>query len=186
MKKLNKKKVNGVLTWLVEGVQVTPSEWLNVYAQNKGYKNIYQLMVDRKYGRYGKEMMACRLKDEFIDAPEGLLPIPSAPDYYANTEGQIWCYSNKRKRWIMLTAYVNPKNNDYCTVQPYIDGKRYIRYVHRLVAEAFYGPVKDGYEVHHKDHNVTNNNADNLEIMETSLHRSMKKVTKKIKENLDN
>ena len=44
--------------------------------------------------------------------------------------------------------------------------------LHRVVWETFNGPIKKGYEVHHKDHNTKNNNISNLELIETSEHRS--------------
>lgn len=52
------------------------------------------------------------------------------------------------------------------------DGKGYTRMVHRLVAEAFLGPVPDGKEVNHKDGNKNNNHVDNLEYISHS--RNMK------------
>ena len=38
-------------------------------------------------------------------------------------------------------------------------------YVHRLVAEAFCGAIPKGYTVNHKDGNILNNSASNLEII---------------------
>jgi hypothetical protein len=50
-------------------------------------------------------------------------------------------------------------------VNLYRDGKPQHFYVHRLVAEAFIGPIPEGFEVNHKDGCKTNANADNLEIV---------------------
>ena len=41
-------------------------------------------------------------------------------------------------------------------------------YVHRLVAAAFLGPCPPGNEVHHRDHDRTNNTASNLEYVTRS------------------
>jgi len=178
MAKLRKIKREGKWFYYADDVQITSSQYLNIYAQNHGYKNIYQLANDRNYKTFSKPKLQSRLKEEFIDEPEGLTEIPSAPTYYANREGQIWCYSEKRKRWIQLTSYSNPNNNGYCTVQPYIAGKRYIKYVHRLVAETFYGEIPYGFEVHHINHDVTNNSLSNLEIISVEVHRGMKRNRK--------
>jgi len=45
------------------------------------------------------------------------------------------------------------------------DGKNYTVRVHRVVSEAFIGPVPAGYEVNHKDGDKSNNHADNLEYV---------------------
>ncbi len=45
-------------------------------------------------------------------------------------------------------------------------GKRYrYHYVHRLVWEAFVGPIPEGMQINHKDENKLNNSIDNLEIV---------------------
>lgn len=49
-------------------------------------------------------------------------------------------------------------------------------FVHRLVAEAFLGPISDGLQVNHKDGNKLNNHLSNLECVtpkENSQHASM-------------
>jgi hypothetical protein len=46
----------------------------------------------------------------------------------------------------------------------YVDSRRYVRYLHRVVAEAFIGSVT-GFEIDHLDDNNTNNYVGNLEIV---------------------
>lgn len=44
-----------------------------------------------------------------------------------------------------------------------IAGKRYL--AHRLVAEAYFGEIPDGYEIDHQDRNRSNNRLDNIRIV---------------------
>lgn len=53
----------------------------------------------------------------------------------------------------------------YSKVKLSRDDVDYTRKVHRLVAEAFLGPIPDGLVVNHKDSNPGNNRADNLEYI---------------------
>lgn len=58
-----------------------------------------------------------------------------------------------------------------------------LRYIHRLVAEAFKGPIPKGFIINHKDRDRTNNNEDNIEIVsqrDNCLHsvRARKKSSK--------
>lgn len=57
------------------------------------------------------------------------------------------------------------------------------RYIHRIVAEAFKGPIPKGFIINHKDRDRTNNNEDNIEIVsqrDNCLHylRARKKTSK--------
>jgi hypothetical protein len=47
--------------------------------------------------------------------------------------------------------------------------KKYVR-AHRKVWEEAYGPIPDGYEIHHKDNNRLNNALDNLECLTRVEH----------------
>lgn len=51
--------------------------------------------------------------------------------------------------------------------------------VHHLVAEAFYGPMPDGHEVHHKNEDTLNNCPQNLEYVSIFIHRSSHKKGRK-------
>ena len=176
-KKLSKKKIEGKIHFYVDDIEVNSSQWQIAYANNHGYKNPYHMMVERSYkNRPHREKYL--LHEEFQECPDEVKEIPSVPGYYATTDGIIWCYSNKRKAWIVIKQYSNPNNNGYCTIQPYIDGKRYIKYVHRLVAETYCGMCPPDFEVHHLDSNNTNNNISNLQYVHKDIHRRMKKMRK--------
>lgn len=49
------------------------------------------------------------------------------------------------------------------------DGEKNVL-VHRYVWEKVNGPIPDGYQIHHKDHDRTNFRIDNLELVETREH----------------
>lgn len=58
--------------------------------------------------------------------------------------------------------------NGYVSVQLWRDGRCAGLLVHRLVAQAFIGPIPDGHEVNHIDGVKTNNTAPNLEFVTRS------------------
>lgn len=49
-------------------------------------------------------------------------------------------------------------------------GKR--QQMHRYVWEKHFGEIPKGYDIHHKDHNRTNNDISNLELLTKSEHAS--------------
>lgn len=53
----------------------------------------------------------------------------------------------------------------YPIVNPVIDGKNKMFYVHHLVAENFIGPKPPGHEINHKDGNKANPKVSNLEYV---------------------
>ena len=57
----------------------------------------------------------------------------------------------------------NLSTSGYYEVHLYRNQKRYVRMIHRLVAEHFIENPNDYPQVNHKDENRLNNNADNLE-----------------------
>ena len=172
-KKLTTSRVSGKKLFFIDGVECTQFQFQNVYAQNHGYKNFYQFSKD--HGYTAKQLKApeqtFRIKDEIIDRPDGLQDIPNMPNYYATAEGQIWCWSVKRGRWINISQQT--QKSLYNVFQPFIDGNRRVKYVHRAVHDAFYGICPEGYDVHHLDGDNTNNHANNLTCMLRDEHRRM-------------
>jgi hypothetical protein len=66
-------------------------------------------------------------------------------------------------RWVPVK--VHRSGNGYLTVNLWHAGKRATAYVHRLVAQAFIGPIADGMTVNHKDGDKANPALSNLEIV---------------------
>lgn len=83
--------------------------------------------------------------------------IKEAPEYMVSTFGEV-----KRIKTGRILAFGSRKR--YYTVTLFINGKPLYRYVHRLVALAFI-PKDDETKnyVNHKDHDIHNNNVENLE-----------------------
>lgn len=116
-----------------------------------------------------------RIKERFEALPDDAQPIPQCLGYYATTEGEIWKHSPKLKCWIKISQQAH--KSGYLACQPYVDGKRRVKYSHRLIASAFYGDMGKDYDVHHIDADRHNNHIDNLEWMERNKHRRMPKST---------
>jgi len=175
MRKLSTSKLSGKKQFFIDGVECTQFEWQQAFAQNKGYKNFYQYSKDRGYA--AKQLKApeqtFRIKDEHTDRPDGLHDIPGMPNYYATAEGQIWCWSTKRNRWINIAQQT--QKSGYRVFQPFIDGIRRVRYCHIAIHNAYHGICPEGYEVHHIDGDNTNNHANNLMCMIKEEHRSMRR-----------
>lgn len=62
------------------------------------------------------------------------------------------------------------KRDRYLLVDLWDNGKRDTRSIHALVYETFKGQPKNGFFIHHKDRNKTNNHIDNLEVMSCLEH----------------
>lgn len=83
-------------------------------------------------------------------------------DYLVSDKGKVLSLKNKKKpRELKLFLSVN----GYERVNLMKEGKTKQVFVHRLVANAFLGEVKEGYSVNHKDGKKENNNLENLEII---------------------
>ena len=64
-------------------------------------------------------------------------------------------------------------NNDgyYCTTMYDDNGNRKTIRHHRIIWETAFGEIPNGFEIHHIDHNRTNNSISNLELVEASQHK---------------
>lgn len=88
-------------------------------------------------------------------------PIPGYECLYlASNYGRI--RSIKRNTTSGKVLKQKMDKNGYCIVSMYKEGKMKSKKVHRLVWEAFNGPIPDGMQINHKDENASNNNLDNL------------------------
>jgi hypothetical protein len=81
--------------------------------------------------------------------------IPSSPKYEVSDMGRVrhghhLLHIRKRKTGYLLTT---------------LGSKRSTAYIHRLVAEAFIGPVPEGKEVNHKNLDKADNRPENLEYV---------------------
>lgn len=85
-------------------------------------------------------------------------PVPSHPGYFAGSDGTIW---SCRKAGICRLLKPQLTNKGYYCVS--VGWPRKLRYVHRLVLEAFIGPCPKNTECRHfPDQSRTNNFLDNL------------------------
>lgn len=88
--------------------------------------------------------------------------IPEFPHYYISDEGKI--YSTKRGKTREIKAF--EVGEGYLQVSLKKDGKRYFKYVHRLVLETFYPiPEMQSYDCNHINEIKTDNRLCNLNWM---------------------
>lgn len=87
--------------------------------------------------------------------------IQNYPNYMINSKGEI--YSLKPKRIVKLVQSV--ARNGYKVVCLSNNGKQKTIYVHRLVANAYFGAPEKGMQINHIDGNKHNNDVSNLEYV---------------------
>lgn len=98
------------------------------------------------------------------------LPIPDYPDYAVSNLGRVMRCTARTcaKAGTTLRIKRASKRKDwhwYPSVAMFCNGVRKQRPVHRLVAEAFLGPCPVGMEVNHKNGNIEDARAVNLEYV---------------------
>ena len=77
--------------------------------------------------------------------------------YEIDEDGGVYSLRSKK--------YLKPikTNSGYLQVSLFVNSKRFYRYIHRLVAEAFIDNPNNLLEINHIDENKMNNNVNNLE-----------------------
>ena len=96
-----------------------------------------------------------------IEGYEGIYDISDYGRYYSHPRPYCkggYSYGNERGNYLSLSLSNKTKET---------------KYIHVLVWETFVGPIPDGYDVHHKNHNRKDNRLVNLELIESSKHSSM-------------
>ena len=107
--------------------------------------------------------------------------IEGAPGYEIYDDGRV--YSHKSNRFLSCSLD-NNNGHGYLQAQLFVDGKRIMKKVHRLVAEAFIPNPLNLPCVNHKDENVLNNHYTNLEWCDYSYNNSYGTRTKRVTEKL--
>lgn len=91
----------------------------------------------------------------------------------------------RTKREVEINRIVKPTlDRGYLKINLSINGKRTLKYIHRMVAEAFIPNPNNYKEVNHKDNNPSNNNVNNLEWCDRKYNiEYMVKHQEKVREN---
>lgn len=114
----------------------------------------------RRHRPDGAAMMTVTFMGDKME--EKWLEIVEFPTYEISNHGRV-----RRKGRILQTARPAPCQQ-YCHVQMWKQGKRYTKRIHTLVAAAFIGARPEGMFINHKDGQMLNNLADNLEYVTPS------------------
>lgn len=108
-------------------------------------------------------------------------------DYQADSEtGEIISLKDKNEK--SLKQIIN--NSGYCRVNLCWNSKHKHYFVHRLIWEAFNGPIPKGLQINHKDENKLNNCLSNLEMVTpqynvmygTARKRMVEKISKPVRQ----
>lgn len=107
------------------------------------------------------------------------VPISFLPDYAISNDGELITPTHKNG------GYYGFDNRGYKRVS--IRGRKYL--VHRLVYEAFVGPIPKGMEIDHINTNPTDNRIENLRLVKTGYNAwtneiSRRRITKSNCKNL--
>jgi hypothetical protein len=92
---------------------------------------------------------------------ELLLPIGSQPGYWVDQDGNVYSQLRSHGTGRLTRLDPVPSQDGYVRIHTAYGW----RYHHRLVAEAFQGPIPEGFEVDHLDNVRSNNCPENLEIV---------------------
>lgn len=121
-------------------------------------KEIYKRLYNQVFCKDDIE----RLEGEEFREIEG-----TEGNYLVSNYGRVISYISNHA--IILKPTITPKG--YERLQITIEGQRYNKFVHSLVAAAWLGqPQSLEQEIHHKDFNQRNNNYTNLEYVNKNEH----------------
>ena len=104
---------------------------------------------------------------------EAWLPVREFPEHYeVSSSGRV--RRTKPYRSVQTGRILKPKDGRggypaYCLK---ISCKAHMRYAHRLVADAFLGPIPSRMEVNHKNGDKSDPRLENLEIISRSANRA--------------
>lgn len=83
-------------------------------------------------------------------------------EYHISDHGQVKSYKRGNER-IMKPSLIGVLGNQYLAIGIWVNNKRKMHKIHRLVAKAFIPNHQNKPHVNHKDGNKLNNHIDNLE-----------------------
>lgn len=138
-----------------------------------GFESVHEYHIARGWKSIKDET---RIKEYYDEMDPTAVEIPDIPGYFVTPEGVIWKYNNHKYKWAIIRQQSH--KSGYKAFQPYINGKRCVKYVHRGVCSAFYGARDRGYEAHHINGDRHDNTINNLVWMPKAEHRSLRKGTK--------
>lgn len=108
-------------------------------------------------------------------------PVRGFNNYIVSSQGRVKTIRNNKIKYLSISD----NGNGYKRIYLYKNGERYKFFIHRLVAEAFhkpkyrYNPVTTKCtlittQVHHIDHDKSNNHANNLMFTTAKLNNKYK------------
>lgn len=111
-------------------------------------------------------------------------PVREFPDHYEiSSHGRLRRTHAYRPSLIGKIRKPQKDKKGYVVYMLSVENKVRLRYAHRLVADAFLGPIPDGWDVNHKDGNKGDPTLGNLEIVTKSENRAHAYQTLGVKPN---
>jgi hypothetical protein len=104
---------------------------------------------------------------------EEWLPVREFPDHYeVSSLGRVRNVGTYHRSFTGKIKKPNIARNGYPMYMLSFKSRYHMRLAHRLVADAFLGPIPEGMQVNHKDGNKANCRLDNLEIVTNGENRA--------------
>lgn len=104
---------------------------------------------------------------------EEWLPVREFPDHYeVSSLGRVRNVGTYHRSFTGKIRKPHIARNGYPMYLLSVKSRYNMRLAHRLVADAFLGPIPEGMQVNHKDGNKANCRVDNLEIVTNGENRA--------------